>query len=75
MLYYLSIKKISIKRSLYLYYFSSAAFANAKNESATNDAPPTNAPSISDVLNKSLTLLGFTEPPYRILICELISNN
>lgn len=43
---------------------SAAAAAMAKSPSASNDAPPTNAPSTSGSAMSSAALFGFTEPPY-----------
>ena len=42
----------------------SAALTITANAGAFNDAPPTNAPSISGWVNNSAALASFTEPPY-----------
>ena len=39
---------------------------------ALRDDPPTIKPFIPDILVKSLTLLEFTDPPYKILIFFII---
>ena len=57
----------------FLNSYLTQALTNFKNDSASNEAPPTKPPSMFSFAINSSTFEGLTDPPYKIRIASLTS--